>query len=140
MNKDMAYVYRGLATHHNPFELKVQEFDRSFNPHTDPGTMFSLGGPVITPGDKITISYNSEALSDVEKIDVFNGSEKMGGIQPGNNPELDFMGEVLPHLLKEENPVYGYVTQAFWYDVLSTEAYEKLDQKMVDDMFKDILS
>jgi len=57
----------------------------------------------------------------------------------GNNPELDFMGEVLPHLLKEEKPVYGYVSKAFWYDVLSTEAYEKLDQKMVDDLFKDIL-
>jgi len=57
----------------------------------------------------------------------------------GNNIELDFMGEVLPHLLKEEKLVYGYVTQAFWYDVLSTEAYEKLDQKLVDDMFKGIL-
>ncbi|MFZ7137694.1 MAG: nucleotidyltransferase family protein [archaeon] len=57
----------------------------------------------------------------------------------GDNIELDFMGEVLPHLLKEEKPVYGYVTPAFWYDVLSTEAYEKLDQKLVDDLFKDIL-
>ena len=57
----------------------------------------------------------------------------------GDNPELDFMGEVLPHLLTEEKVVYGYVTKAFWYDVLSTEAYEKLDQKMVDDLFKDIL-
>jgi len=57
----------------------------------------------------------------------------------GNNSELDFMGEVLPHLLKQGKPVYGYVSKAFWYDVLSTEAYEKLDQKMVDDLFKDIL-
>lgn len=57
----------------------------------------------------------------------------------GNNPELDFMGEVLPHLLKNEKTVYGYVSSAFWYDVLSTEAYEKLDQKLVDDLFKDIL-
>ncbi|MDG6221674.1 MAG: nucleotidyltransferase family protein [Candidatus Bathyarchaeota archaeon] len=57
----------------------------------------------------------------------------------GDNPELDFMGEVLPHLLKEEKSVYGYVSPAFWYDVLSIEAYEKLDQKLVDDLFKDIL-
>ncbi|MEJ2127025.1 MAG: nucleotidyltransferase family protein [Candidatus Bathyarchaeota archaeon] len=56
----------------------------------------------------------------------------------GNNSELDFMGEVLPYLLKEEKPVYGFVSEAFWYDVLSTEAYEKLDQKLIDDMFKDI--
>jgi mannose-1-phosphate guanylyltransferase len=58
----------------------------------------------------------------------------------GSNPELDFMGEVLPHLLKEGKAVFGYVSKAFWYDVLSTEAYEKLDQKMVDDLFKGILS
>jgi len=57
----------------------------------------------------------------------------------GNNPELDFMGEVLPHLLKANKPVYGYVSKAFWYDVLSTEAYEKLDPQLVDETFKEIL-
>ena len=57
----------------------------------------------------------------------------------GNNPELDFMGEVLPHLLKANKPVYGYVSKAFWYDVLSTEAYEKLDPQFVDETFKEIL-
>ncbi len=56
----------------------------------------------------------------------------------GDRPELDFMGEVLPSLLKAGKPVYGYVSDAFWYDVLSIEAYEKLDPKQVDDLFKDI--
>jgi mannose-1-phosphate guanylyltransferase len=57
----------------------------------------------------------------------------------GNKPELDFMGEVLPYLLKAGKPVYGYVSKAFWYDVLSTEAYEKLDPLLVDDLFKEIM-
>jgi len=57
----------------------------------------------------------------------------------GNKPELDFMGEVLPYLLKEGKPVYGYVSKAFWYDVLSTEALEKLDPQLVEDTFKGIL-
>ena len=57
----------------------------------------------------------------------------------GNKPELDFMGEVLPHLLKENKSVYGYVTNAFWYDVVSTEALEKLDPQVVKETFKDIL-
>jgi mannose-1-phosphate guanylyltransferase len=57
----------------------------------------------------------------------------------GNKPELDFMGEVLPYLLKAGKPVYGYVSKAFWYDVLSTEAYEKLDPQLVDDLFKEIM-
>lgn len=57
----------------------------------------------------------------------------------GDKPELDLMGEVFPHLLKVGKPVYGYISNAFWYDVLSTEALEKLDPQLVDDTFKDIL-
>jgi mannose-1-phosphate guanylyltransferase len=57
----------------------------------------------------------------------------------GDKPELDLMGEVFPHLLKVGKPVYGYVSNAFWYDVLSTEALEKLDPQLVNDTFKEIL-
>jgi mannose-1-phosphate guanylyltransferase len=57
----------------------------------------------------------------------------------GEKPELDLMGEVFPHLLKVGKPVYGYVSKAFWYDVLSTEAYEKLDPELVDETFREIL-
>jgi mannose-1-phosphate guanylyltransferase len=57
----------------------------------------------------------------------------------GNKPELDFMGEVLPHLLKVGKPVYGYVSKAFWYDVLSTEALEKLDPQLVEETFREIM-
>jgi mannose-1-phosphate guanylyltransferase len=57
----------------------------------------------------------------------------------GEKPKLDLMGEVFPHLLQAGKPVYGYVSEAFWYDVLSTEAYEKLNPKLVDDTFRYIL-
>jgi hypothetical protein len=84
LNQDMAYVYRSLATHHNPLSLKVKEFDRTFNPHTDPGTMFSLGGPVADPGDEITIICETGDFTDWEKIEFFNGAEKIGEAQaPG---------------------------------------------------------
>ena len=56
----------------------------------------------------------------------------------GEKEELDFMGEVMPYLLAGDKPVYGYLSKAFWYDVLSTEAYEKLDPQLVDYMFKDM--
>jgi mannose-1-phosphate guanylyltransferase len=58
----------------------------------------------------------------------------------GEKQELDLMGEVFPHLLKIGKRVYGYVSKAFWYDVLSTEAYEKLDSELVDEAFRDILA
>ena len=56
-----------------------------------------------------------------------------------NKSELDLMGEVMPHLLTVGKPVYGYVSKSFWYDVLSTEAYEKLDPQLIDEAFKNIL-
>jgi len=53
--------------------------------------------------------------------------------------ELDLMRDVMPYLIKIGKPVYGYVSDAFWYDVLSTEAYEKLSPKRVDKKFREIL-
>jgi len=46
--------------------------------------------------------------------------------------ELDLMGDVVPHLIEAGKPVYGYLSDAFWYDVGSTEAYEKLDPEIVE--------
>ncbi|MGD2065891.1 MAG: nucleotidyltransferase family protein [Candidatus Bathyarchaeota archaeon] len=73
-------------------------------------------------------------------ISVLKGEllEQMKALK-GEKSELDLMGEVFPHLLKVGKPVYGYVSNAFWYDVLSTEALEKLDPKLVDETFKEIL-
>jgi mannose-1-phosphate guanylyltransferase len=53
--------------------------------------------------------------------------------------ELDLMGDLIPYLIEVGKPVYGYVSGAFWYDVLSTEAYEKLSPKLVDKKFIEIL-
>lgn len=78
LNEDMASVYRSMATHHNPLSLKIKEFDRTYNPHIDPGTMFSLGGPVANPGDKINIICNTDAFPECKKIEIFDGAEKLG--------------------------------------------------------------
>jgi mannose-1-phosphate guanylyltransferase len=53
----------------------------------------------------------------------------------GGRRELDFMGDVIPHLINSGMRVYGYLTDAFWYDVGSTEAYEKLEPEVVDKIF-----
>jgi len=46
--------------------------------------------------------------------------------------EVDLMRDLLPILMKNGRQVRGYVTDAFWYDVGSTERYEKLDNDSVE--------
>lgn len=58
---------------------------------------------------------------------VFRDAQKL----VAEKPALDLMGDIIPFLIKEGKPVYGYVSNAFWYDVGSTEAYEKLDKNEV---------
>ncbi len=87
-NKDMAYVYRSLATYHNPLKIEVREFDRTFNPNTDPGTMFSLGGPVANPGEQITISCDASLFPGWERIEFFNGAQKLGEVGAGSDPSI----------------------------------------------------
>ena len=46
---------------------------------------------------------------------------------------LDLMGDVIPNLIKDNLPVYGYITDAFWVDVGSMERYEKLSGETVEE-------
>jgi len=46
--------------------------------------------------------------------------------------EVDLMRDLLPILMKNGRQVRGYVTDAFWYDVGSTERYEKLENYSVE--------
>ncbi len=88
LNRDLAYVYRSLATHHNPLVIAVREFDRTYNPHTDPGTMFSLGGPVAEPAEKITITCDDSRFPDWETIVFFDGARELGQVAAGSRPSI----------------------------------------------------
>jgi mannose-1-phosphate guanylyltransferase len=48
--------------------------------------------------------------------------------------ELDLMGDVIPRLVQLGSPVFGFVSDAFWYDVGSIAAYEKLDKDKIDEV------
>jgi mannose-1-phosphate guanylyltransferase len=144
-SKDTLLVYYGdIVTDMNLTELlKFHENNKALST-----VALSLGFKVRV--GLANLDKNSKVVKFEEKptldkpvsvgISVLKGEmlEEMKRMK-GDRPELDFMGEVLPSLLKAGKPVYGYVSDAFWYDVLSIEAYEKLDPKQVDDLFKDIL-
>ena len=48
---------------------------------------------------------------------------------------VDLMRDVIPYLINTGKPVYGFLSDAFWYDVGSMEAYEKLNPKLVENLF-----
>lgn len=52
-----------------------------------------------------------------------------------NSKKIDIMGDLIPYLLKHDEKVGAYITDAFWYDVGSTEKYEKIDNGLVDNIF-----
>jgi len=68
------------------------------------------------------VAIKGNALDDME-----NMKEKIR--------DLDLMGDVIPHLTRNGKRVYGYVSDSFWYDVGSVEAYEKLSPEMVEQKF-----
>jgi len=65
------------------------------------------------------MALEGETLKDIEQLH----REKR---------RVDLMKDLIPRLVENKKPVYGYLSKAFWYDVGSTEAYEKLDHKFVD--------
>jgi len=48
----------------------------------------------------------------------------------------DIMGDLIPALVERGETVAAYLTDAFWYDVGSTEKYERLDDRVVDEVLK----
>jgi mannose-1-phosphate guanylyltransferase len=50
----------------------------------------------------------------------------------------DLMGDLLPELLRRKQKVIGYRFKDFWLDVGSIEAYEKVDNNVLDSMFADM--
>ena len=94
------------------------------------------GGKILGFVEKPTLEKPVSVGISVLKGEIVEDMKRL----KGERQELDLMGEVFSHLLEIGKPVYGYVSKAFWYDVLSTEAYEKLDPKLVDENFRDILA
>jgi mannose-1-phosphate guanylyltransferase len=52
-----------------------------------------------------------------------------------NRKNINIMGDLIPLLLKHGERVEAYMTDSFWYDLGSTEKYEKIDNGIVDKLF-----
>ena len=52
---------------------------------------------------------------------------------------IDIMGDLIPKIILENGKVIAYKYEGLWYDVGSTERFEKLENEKIDYMFKDII-
>ena len=67
------------------------------------------------------LALEGQALEHLERLNTSLGRDK-----------LDLMGDFLPYLIEKGLKVQAYLTSAFWYDMGSIEAYEKLKPEVVD--------
>lgn len=78
---------------------------------------------------KVTIGILALAIDSMEVL---------GEVGEGR-AELDIMGDFIPSLINRGLKVVGYEHSGFWYDVGTTEKYEKIDNHMIDELFENIL-
>lgn len=116
--------------------------------HVESGSVATLA---VTNGFKVPVGVaeveGTQVTGWVEKprIDIYAGIgvvalspealEALEGLAVGRE-KLDLMGDLIPFLICKWRRVEAYQTDAFWYDVGSTEKYEKLDNDLVDRLFK----
>ena len=53
--------------------------------------------------------------------------------------EIDIIGDLIPKIISEGGKVLAYKYEGLWYDVGTTERYEKLENEKIDEMFKNIM-
>jgi len=77
---------------------------------------------------KVTIGILAVALDTIDILDEISVGRR----------ELDIMGHFIPEIIRRGLKVVAYKHDGFWYDVGTTEKYEKLDNHLVDTLYQQI--
>ena len=115
--------------------------------HVESGSLATLA---VTSGFEVPVGVAEVEGSRVKEwrekpvVDIYAGIG-MVALSPGalealegiteERSSIDLMGDLIPFLLEGGGRVDAYFTDAFWYDVGSTEKYEKIDNGLVDRLF-----
>ncbi|MEM2739753.1 MAG: nucleotidyltransferase family protein [Candidatus Bathyarchaeia archaeon] len=97
------------------------------------GVVYVEGNRVLRMEEKPVLNLPVSIGVLVIKVDALEYLKMIS--EEYTNGEMDIMSHLIPTLISMNMPVHAYITDRFWYDVGSTERYEKLDTKLVDELF-----
>lgn len=84
----MARIYCAAATYDPPLSLSIDGVEAVHNPHIDPGTMFSIGGPVVEPGRDLRLVADTWELGEWESITFYEGARAVGEVKAPSAAEF----------------------------------------------------
>jgi hypothetical protein len=87
-NEHIAYIYRAVATYDNPVSLSVDGVEAVHNPHNDPQTMFSIGGPVVDAGKELKLRADLWEFGSWQKLVFYEGADRLGEVLSPSAPEF----------------------------------------------------
>ena len=99
-------------------------------------------GVVEAEGDKVLKMVEKPWINIFATIGILTLSidalEKVSGLY-GKYEELDIMTHIIPELIEDDGRVLVYRHDGYWYDVGSTEKYEKIDNDKIEEIFRGII-
>ena len=99
-------------------------------------------GVVEAEGDRVLKMVEKPWINIFATIGILTLSidalEKVSGLY-GKYEELDIMTHIIPELIKNDGKVVVYRHDGYWYDVGSTEKYEKIDNDKIEEIFRGII-
>jgi hypothetical protein len=147
LDKDVAFLHRGLSTFKSPASIGVKEYRAIQNIHVGPAELMVVANPTITPGEKITVEvtvakprqWGRPGQADTSKvklwdsIQVYNGGALLGTIASGRAPELTVTVQPQPMV---------YALTALVYDDRNGQIYPTIPFHFIvsDPKIKDLIN
>lgn len=89
--KDIAYLYRGIASYNNPLTLSLRDLSAVKNPDASGALLRSAGGNVVDPGTRVTLECEVAKDFDWERIEFYSGGSKIGEVQRGQPARCELL-------------------------------------------------
>ncbi len=90
-NKDIAFLYRGVATYDNPLKVSIRDLGPVDNPFASGRLLRSVGGNVVDPGRKIILECDASGFADRTRIEFYHGGRKISEVTKGREPKCEFV-------------------------------------------------